>query len=248
MVSGAHPWDAVLVPHPAPRPTGARVMKVSQLHLIQGVMPTMPREEHLAMNRAWEASVRANPSLFDGPVVVSTDVRWEHPHTLVPGATTLLPSVSVSVLQPTTDERLLVGRMSATTATPGCWQFPGGAVEPPADRPPLDLASLRGQALRELVEETGVQTDPERLALWRVVLSERGSVGLCFRAPPQPASRLRECHSAVAASDTALGNTPELDHVAFIRSSRDLTRLEGPRVDYLAALVRAYEQMRPAPG
>ena len=161
-------------------------------------MPLVPPTDRLAMNHAWEEAVAANPSLFDGPVAACAGLGWDGPRRLVlswarttyrhyalrrvPGAT-WLPSLFVSVVQPTDDGCLLVARMSSSTAAPGRWQLPGGSMEPPSAHEPLDLAALRRHAARELVEETGADTAPEDLTLWVVTRGENGSIGVLFLAP-----------------------------------------------------------------
>ncbi|MGW0821686.1 NUDIX hydrolase [Streptomyces sp. NPDC002845] len=208
------------------------------------------------MNRIWDAAVQANPSLFDGPMAACAGLEWEGPDSLVvtwarvtyryralrqvPGADVRLTSLFVSIVQPTDDGGLLVGRMAPWTAAPGRWQLPGGSVEPPADHRPLDLAALRRHAARELVEETGVVTPSDDLTLRLVTRGENGSVGVLFHAPPLPASLLRERFAGLVASETALGREPEFDRIAVLRAPDELTGLGGTRSDYLEPVVRRY--------
>lgn len=213
------------------------------------------------MNRAWDEAVRANPSFFDGPVAVCAGVdqegydlavswaRTTYRHFAlrrVPGCTSWLPSLFVSVLQPADDGRLLVGRMSPSTATPGRWQLPGGSVEPPEADEPLDMAALHRHAARELAEETGIDTSPDDLTLWNVTRGESGNLGVLFRAPSLPAVQLRERFEALVAAETAEGRDPELDRIALIRSTMELPDLVGPHADYLEPILRRYEASRDA--
>lgn len=206
----------------------------------------------------WEKAVRANPSLFDGPVVACAGMEWDGAHCLVlswarvtyrhyalrrvPGATSWLPSLFVNVLQPTDDGRALVARMSVSTAAPGRWQLPGGSVDPPIDHEELDAEALRRNAARELTEETGLDAAPEDLTLWAVSRGEHGSIGLVFRAPSRPAPVLRERFEALVAAERSLGREPELDRIALLRSSAECGSLAGPHADYLAPVVRRWEQ------
>jgi len=210
------------------------------------------------MNRVWDELVRANPSFFDGPVVVCAGAEREGPYDLVvswvrttyrhfalrrvPGHASSMPSLFASVLQPADDGRLLVGRMSNSTAAPGRWQLPGGSVEPPDGDAPLDFAALRRHAARELVEETGIDTPPEDLTYWNVTRAGNGSIGVLFRAPSLPAARLRERFEDVVAAETAQGREPELNRIALIRSTAQLPDLAGPHADYLEPIVRRYAE------
>ncbi|MEU0572299.1 NUDIX hydrolase [Nonomuraea sp. NPDC005983] len=243
---------------PLPPPSGVELMDVRRLRLVEAAAPAISPEDRLAMNRVWEETVQANPSLFDGPVAACAGLERDGPHSLVlswarttyrryalrrvPGATAWLPSLFVSVVQPTADGRLLVGRMSSSTATPGRWQLPGGSVEPPDDRESLDEAALRRHAARELVEETGIDTPPDDLTLWLVARGKRGSVGVLFLAPSRPASLVHERFGALVSAETALGRDPELDRIALVRSQAEVAGLAGSHVDYLEPVVRRYAE------
>jgi 8-oxo-dGTP pyrophosphatase MutT (NUDIX family) len=236
----------------------AELLDVHRLRLVETAAPRLTPEERLAMNRVWDAKVRDNPSFFDGPVLVCAGTRREGPDELtvswvrttyrhfalrrVPGCTSWLPSFFVAVLQPTDDGRLLVGRMSNSTAAPGRWQLPGGSLEPPEGDEPLDLAALHRHAARELIEETGIDTRPDDLTFWNVTRTGNGSIGVLFRAPSLPAERLRERFEAVVAAETAQGREPELDRTALIHSTAQLPLLVGPHADYLEPIVRRYAE------
>ncbi|MET8676067.1 NUDIX domain-containing protein [Streptomyces sp. NPDC004647] len=228
--------------NPPLQPTGVELLDVHRLRFIDGDAPRLSAEDRLAMNRVWDEAVQANPSLFDGPAVACAGLDWDGPHSLavtwarvtyrhyalrrVPGATSL-PSLFVCALQPTDDGRLLVGRMSSSTAAPGRLQLPGGSVEPPRHDEPLDVAVLRSHAARELVEETGVDTPPEDLTLWLVTRGENGNIGFLFRAPSRPAELLEQRFAALVSSERALGREPEFDQMALIHFEADLADLGG---------------------
>jgi 8-oxo-dGTP pyrophosphatase MutT (NUDIX family) len=223
--------------------------------------PQVSPEHQKAADRVWDDLARANPTgLFDGPVVACSALDWDAPHRIVlswtpvtyrhyalrrvPGATPL-PSLFVAVLQPTNDGRLLVGRMSASTAAPGRWQMPGGSAEPPMGNEPLDETGLRRHAARELVEETGIDTSPHRLELWAITRGRHGNIGVLYRAPARPVAVLAESFAAAVAAETALGREPEFAETSLVRSPADLDSLSGPHADYLEPVIRRYTQAAP---
>ncbi|MFC5890630.1 NUDIX hydrolase [Kitasatospora sp. CM 4170] len=234
---------------PLPPPTRSEVLDVRELVLVEAPPLRLSAGERAARDRAWEQAVRRNPALFDGPVVACTGVSWDGPGRLavswtratyrhyalraVPSVTVSTASLSVSVLQPTADRRLLVGRMSSATATPGRWQPPGGSVEPRPDDRPLDLADLRREAARELAEETGVRAVPGELTLWAATRGPYGSIGVLFLAPALPQALLCERFEA-------LPPERELVEIAFVGSPAELARLAGPHADYLDAALHRY--------
>lgn len=239
-----------------PLPTGPEFLDVHGLRLVETPTPRLSPEELHAMNRIWDAEVEQNPHLFDGPLVACVGLEWQRQELVLSwtratyrhralrrlrGAGGWKPSsVFVTVLQPTDTGELVVGRGSASTAAPGRWQLPGGSAEPPVDGAPLDLSALRRHAARELVEEIGVDTPPERLTLWAVTRGEHGNIGFHFLAPRRSATSLRERFAASVSSEEAAGRDPELDRIVLLRSRAGLAGLDGPHVDYLAAVTSRY--------
>ncbi|MCX4852688.1 NUDIX hydrolase [Streptomyces canus] len=231
----------------------ADLLEAGGLRLVEVAPPVVPAELRTAMDREWGEAVLANPALFDGPVAVCAGLSREAPDDLlvswsrvtyrylalsrVPGATALR-SLFVSVVQPADDGRVLVGRMSSSTAAPGRWQLPGGSVEPPTGDEPLDEPALRRHAAVELAEETGVDLPAADLTRCLVTHGEDGQVGVLYLAPPLPASSLRESFMALVAAETARGRASEFDRIAFVGSPAELPDLDGPHVDYLDPLVR----------
>ncbi|MFE7562002.1 NUDIX domain-containing protein [Kitasatospora sp. NPDC057500] len=242
---------------PPPLPPPAEVLGVRRIRLVEVPAPRLTAEERRARDRVWAEMALANPALFDGPVVACAGTSWPRPgeihvfwsrvtyrhYALRRVTTSAAPtaSLSVSVLQPTDDGRVLVGRMSPSTSAPGRWQPPGGAVEPPPDGERLDLAALRRNAVRELAEETGVATEAGELTLWAVTRGRYGSVGVLFLAPPRPEPVLRERFAALAPPER------ELVELAFARSPADLPGLPGPHADYLAPVLRRFARQRDHP-
>ncbi|MFD3456687.1 NUDIX hydrolase [Streptomyces sp. NPDC058691] len=242
---------------PVPPPArGVVLVEARRIRLVEVGAPALPPGERSAMDRAWDAAVEAAPALFDGPVAACVGLDRDGPDSLVlswarttyrrhvlrrfPGAPGWLPSLFVAVLQPDEDGRLLIGRMAPWTAALGRLQLPGGSAEPPEDHEVLDLAALRRHAARELAEETGTVVPPGDLALWHVTRAANGTAGVLFLAPPRPEALLRECFAALVASDTARGQEPEFDRIAFVGSPADVAALGGRAVDYLGAVVRRF--------
>lgn len=232
----------------------AELLDVNRIRLVEGPAPALSDEHRQGMNRVWDEAVAANPSLFDGPTVVCTGLDWDGPGSLVitwaavtyrhfalrrvPGAPARA-SLFASVIQPSDDGRVLVGRMSPSTAASGRWQAPGGGVEPPADGP-LDVAALRSHAARELSEETGLAATTDDLELWLATRGEHGNLGVFFLAPQQPVEELCGRFTALTSAEAARGRRPEFDQIALVGTSADLTSLNGPRVDYLAPVLHRY--------
>ncbi len=156
----------------------------------------------------WARAQSVNPSLFDGAVLLASDLRWSGSSCEVdffegsysryhwvrctgrrygPGA------LFASVLATTLEGALLAGCMAETTSTPGRIQLPGGNIER-VRREPLDIRTAMASAARELAEEVGIQVDTGELELTHVKSGgDHGDVGLIFsvrlpRAIPHLAS------------------------------------------------------------
>lgn len=213
--------------------------------------PAFSPELLAAVDSAWEEMVRANPTVFDGPVVLCSgldhvpprlEIAWSRAtyryRTVrqIPGAPAL-SSMFVCVLQPTSDGRLLVGRMSGSTSSPGAIQFPGGNLEPPPPGRRLTMAALRRHAATELVEETGIDASPEDLALFSVARASNGNVGFFFLAPTLPVEVVFERHVSIVALERSRGREPEFSDVALVGDAAALELLEGRPTDYLRPLI-----------
>ncbi|WP_331718377.1 NUDIX domain-containing protein [Streptomyces sp. NBC_00624] len=238
---------------------GIDLFDVERLLLTEAAEPPLPPHDTEARDRVWDLAVRANPTLFDGPVVACGGlertgssilrlswVRVTYRHYAlrrVPGATAL-PSLFVNVVQPTDDGRVLAARMSPSTAAPGRWQLPGGSVEPPQDGAVLDESALAGQAARELAEELGIDATAEDLKLGVVTRGENGSIGLTYLAPALPEATLRTCFAVAAEAERVQGREPELDDIALVRSRDELAGLAGPHADYLEPVVHRFTSAR----
>ncbi|MFH9348177.1 NUDIX hydrolase [Kitasatospora sp. NPDC017646] len=235
-----------------------RVLDASRLLLVEAPVPVLAAEHQAGMDRVWEKAVSMQPSLFDGPAVVCTALDADGPAVRlswarttyrrfalrrVPGAP-LVSSVFVTVAQPVEDGRIVVGRMSPSTAAPGRWQLPGGNVEPPLHDRAFDESELRRQAAKELAEEVGIDAAPAQLVLLAVTVGEHGNVGVHYLAPPLPEQDLLGWYAALVDTEAAQGRTAELDQLALLARPGDLTGIDGEHVDYLAPLLEHYAARR----
>ncbi|MGV9789168.1 NUDIX domain-containing protein [Streptomyces sp. NPDC003435] len=226
----------------------AELWDVSRLRFEETAPPALTLSLRVERDRRWAEAVRANPTLFDGPVAALTGLERDGVDGLLVSWVPLtyrfrvlrglpdapaLAGLFAAVLQPCDEGRLLVGRMSPTTSAPGRWQLPGGTLEPPEDGAALDLDMLRRHAARELAEETGSATPADALVPGPVVRDTQGSLGFLFTAPPRPARELRERYEELARGEVEAGVDPEFDRVALIGSLDELRDLPGPLASYL---------------
>ncbi|MER6145431.1 NUDIX hydrolase [Streptomyces sparsogenes] len=242
----------------SPSIPAVELLNVRHLHLVETAPPELTGAQVAAMNRKWEEMTSANPTLFDGPVVVCTKVEWADSETMVlswcratyrllvlrldPDHAVPAPSAFVSVAQPTTGGHLLVGRMAASTVGSGRWQLPGGTIEPPTGDAGLDVDALARHAARELAEEIGLDLSHRDLELWAVTRGNWGNIGFHFRAPARSADTLKDAHAALASREAEQGRIPELDRIDFIRSEADIAGLGGPTADFLPVLAALHSQ------
>jgi ADP-ribose pyrophosphatase YjhB (NUDIX family) len=246
----------LVVPRDVRRPIAVDLIGLDHLDLVEGEMPALDPATQAELDRLWAAAVAENPSLFDGPVAVSVGVQprgrdislvWARATfrsfglRQIPGAP-VVASLFVAVIQPTDDGRLLIGRMSPSTASPGRWQLPGGIVEPPTRGQLLNSAALRRHAATELLEETGADVSVEQLSLWLVTRAAHGNTVVIYVAPPQPAVALTRTFAGHLRRERDSGRDPELTEVAFVRSPADLGALPDSRVDYLDDVVAAFRR------
>ncbi|MGA5704744.1 NUDIX hydrolase [Peterkaempfera bronchialis] len=236
--------------------TAVEVLNATGVRLAETPAPELAAEHQSAMDRVWEKATAANPSLFDGPAVICTalerhdgavDLSWaattyrRFALRRVPGAP-VVSSVFVTVAQPVEDGRIVVGRMSVSTAAPGRWQLPGGNVEPPRSGETLDEAELRRQAAKELAEEAWIDVAADALALLSITRGENGNVGLHYLAPPLPERLVMARFADVAEAEAAQGRAAELDEIVLLASPKDLAELDGQHVDYLEPLLEHYTE------
>ncbi|MFJ3662698.1 NUDIX domain-containing protein [Streptomyces sp. NPDC090119] len=228
---------------------------VSRLRFEETAPPALTAALRTEMDRRWADAVRANPTLFDGPVAALTGLERDGADGLLVSWTPLtyrfrvlrgipdapaLAGLFVAVLQPCDEGRLLVGRMSPTTVAPGRWQLPGGTLEPPDDGAALDLDVLRRHAARELAEETGSDTPADALVPGPAVRDAGGSLGFLFSAPPRPAHELHQRYGELAHAEIEAGVDPEFDRMALVASPAELRALPGPSASYLGLVAERF--------
>ncbi|MFE6709574.1 NUDIX domain-containing protein [Streptomyces sp. NPDC057695] len=243
---------------PSTHPTAPAVefLDVRRIAFAEGPPPVLTPWELSEVDRLWSGTRAGNPAVFDGPLVAVTGIDLSVPGVLLAHwarlsyryralrvlrtAADVPGSVFVTVLLPT-ERGLVVGRGSATTAAPGRWTLPGGAVEPPVGAGPLTEDALRRDAAREVAEEIGVRVAAERLRLFAVTRGHRfGSLGFHFLAPPAAAAPVLRRHAELVAAESGHGAGPELDALAFVSSASAAERL-GPGSDYLAQILDRYD-------
>ncbi|MFF8381812.1 NUDIX hydrolase [Streptomyces sp. NPDC015661] len=238
-----------------PGPPAVEFLDDTEITFVEYPPPLLTSREEREVERIWRETRQRNPATFDGPIAAALGVdrsrsgplvvRWApmtyraralrrlRPHHEVPG------SLYVTVLLPT-DNGLLLGRGAPSTANPGYWTLPGGAVEPPPPGRGLDVAELQRHAARELVEETGVRVPAEELELWAVTRGERyGSLGFHFASPALSSALVRRRHAGVPVAECEHDMGRELDELAFVASSTEVAGL-GPTADYLPQILGRY--------
>jgi 8-oxo-dGTP pyrophosphatase MutT (NUDIX family) len=248
--------------HPSDLGSGVMLFDVLDVRFDEVPGPALSLEVLSAVDRAWDKMVRANPSFFDGPVVLCSDFRQISPRLEVSWSrgtyryrtvrqiptAPALSSVFVCVLQPALDGRLLVGCMSASTSSPGVIQFPGGNLEPPPLGQKITTSALRRHATAELAEETGIDAPPDDLTLWVVARTTNGNVGFFFLAPSLPVEFIRQRHTSVVLADRSMGREPEFAEIALVSDAADLALLDGRPADYLLPLLDRFRVTRQSLG
>lgn len=133
-------------------------------------LPFAVREAE-AIAARWAEATAANPALFDGPILLFSDVSAEAGRLAATahrtGFSSLLHLVSVddpegraknlfgAAAVVAADGVCLLGRMSDRTAFPGTIKFPGGTPDD-LDVRPDGSVDLLGSIVRELAEEAGL--------------------------------------------------------------------------------------------
>ncbi len=149
------------------------------------------RENETAIARNWEREVAANPALFNGTVVLlselsyrerrilgrchaigfSTFLYWRR-HRPEPAAHCFAHPVLVS-----SDDALVAARMAAHTANAGSVYFPAGMFEPDDFNADDGFVDLHFNMAREVREETGLDIfDARRDHAFHAFSGEAGTV------------------------------------------------------------------------
>lgn len=214
-----------------------------------------------AVAESWRTAIERNPNLFNGPLVSPRGatisggmctVRWHHSdfaHYSFSRQNRDLPiktavgTVFVSVAVPTTDERLVVGRMSGNTSTPGAVQLPGGGVSIGREQTEVAERDLIATAVQEASEEIGIILDPASLRICGIIKRHRPpDIGVVFATEPRAWHEVETAFTALRQREQQAGVVSEFDELLAVGASRDLTNLSAARgevIDYLPAVVAA---------
>lgn len=237
------------------------LLRIDDVELRRGSPQLLKGSQEAAVAAHWRDAVENNPALFNGPVIspIRTQVagrmctlEWycsDYAHYLFSRQNpespegSLIGTVFVSVVVPTTDGRFVVGRMSQQTSAPGAVQLPGGGVSIRPEQSALSRHDLALAAVREAGEEMGINMDPGSLRIWGVIRRKRPlDVGVVFTSEPQPWEDIEEAFIDLRERELSVGAVPEFDELFPISPSADLARLPGGlgrrAIDYLPAVMR----------
>lgn len=238
----------------------ADFLPAHEITLVRGEPNPVSDVHEAAVAAHWSTAVDSNPTLFNGPIAnplsaaVSEGrctVRWHHSdfahylHTRAnpdDSGTVPVATLFVSIALPTTDRRLVAGRMSRRTSTPGVIQLPGGGISIRPDEEHLSQHDLTATAVLEAGEELGISLDPTELRICGVITRQRPpDIGVVFTAQPRPWENIREKFNALRARELQLSVEPEFDRVLAISADADLTDSAhgGQVIDYLPSVVAA---------
>jgi 8-oxo-dGTP pyrophosphatase MutT (NUDIX family) len=205
-------------------------------------------EKHAsAITAHWQTAISEKPHLFDGEVLVATEVAVEGSRlaaelTVVrysalnfwtksgfPHAGTFnLFGAGVVV---TKDGAVLLGEMAAHTANAGFCYFPCGTPDT-GDVTEGDRLDIEGSIRRELEEETGLGAAHLKAADTRWI-SWDGALFCCARR--YDTGLTAEEAGRIASAHIEAQERPELERVHFVRHMDDLLTLNVPA--YASALV-----------
>lgn len=194
----------------------------------------------------WAEAKAANPALFNGKVLIASEVGIERSRLVSSHIETDYAALTYwralgypradafnlfgSGVVVTSDGAVLLGRMAAHTANAGFVYFPCGT--PDLDDVKDDIVDIEGSILRELEEETGLSGEHLVPSAQRWI-SWDGPLFCCARRldTPLAAEEVRSiCRARIAFDAKA-----ELEDVLLVRSVDELAGLNVPA--YAAALV-----------
>ncbi|NNH76046.1 NUDIX hydrolase [Nocardia uniformis] len=230
------------------------VRRAQSLLLRRVAAPSYTTAELGEIARCWSERQQGNPHLFNGPIVVARDVSWTAEHQCrIDWSTGTYAQylwrhaadvsrrrrpyarvVFASMLARTGEGDLVLGRMAGHTATPGRIQLPGGNVEPPGHERDLTAATVRGHALRELHEETGLTPQYHPPRLWGVTVGSAGDVGVLFEVRVAGRATVGDTFTRHCMAAETTRETPEFDSLITVAAAGD------GRVDDREGLSEAY--------
>ncbi len=240
----------------------ADFLPANEVALVRGEPIPVPDAQEAAVAASWRTALERNPSLFNGPLVSPLSacvsdgvcaVRWHHSdfaHYLFSRQNRDLPSVAavgalfVSVVVPTMDGGLVVGRMSRQTSAPGVIQLPGGGVSIDPDQTEISQRDLTATAIQEASEELGITLDPAGLRISGVIQRQSPpDIGVVFSTEPRSWDAVQAAFAALRARELQAGVLPEFDELLAVSRGTDLTSTPAARgghiIDYLPAVTGA---------
>lgn len=239
----------------------ADFLPASSVAFVRGEPIPVSDAQEAAVAAHWRTALERNPSLFNGGLVSPLDacvndgvctVRWHHSdfaHYLFSRQSPDRPAIGtigtlfVSIIVPTTDGELIVGRMSQQTSAPGVIQLPGGGVSVGPDQMQISHSDLTAAAVQEGSEELGITLDPAGLRTCGVI--KRNSppdIGVVFSAEPRARDAIQAAFAALRLRDSLAGAVPEFDELLAVSprtNLRSLSRRGDHVVDYLPVVVGA---------
>jgi 8-oxo-dGTP pyrophosphatase MutT (NUDIX family) len=149
----------------------------------------------------------------------------------------------VSVAIPTTDGKLVTGRMSAHTSAAGIVQLPGGGVCIDEGQVEITEEDLLATAVQEVSEELGIELDAKRLRVSGAI--QRRSppdIGIVFAAEPREWGEIQAAFTDLRRREREAGVRSEFDELLAIRSITEAATVPssaGEIIDYLPAVLDA---------
>jgi len=182
----------------------------------------------------WAGLTRANPSLYNGRVLVRRRQELSGDSLSLDYVETDYASFiafrDLGFPDPTTgngfamaalragDGAWLLGRMGGHTANAGKIYFPAGTPDPD-DVLPDGTVDLLGSVTRELAEETGLATEDVAVTdRWTAVFAGARTAMMCEVRVAEPAETVRGCIRAFLAGE----RTPELADIHIVRTPDDI--------------------------
>lgn len=241
----------------------AEFIPIQTVNLSQGESPVLSAAHEADIAARWRATLENNPDLFNGPIVCPVDaqvvdgactIRWYHSdyaHYSYSRNSSAsywnwapVGSLFVSVVFPTHDGGLVVGRMAPHTSAPGVVQLPGGGVSISADRTEISQHDVMTTAIEEADEEMGLSLDAKELRICGLIERRHPpDIGIVVATPPVSWHEIERAFSARREQECRAGIRSEFETVTVVRRDANLGQGValggGTPIDYLPAVVAA---------